>query len=357
METLRKEILNVLTDAPDLLGGCIGQYCDVFFNRRSQGNTCVMLGIKKQELLTELFGFSFPDLIKDDVHYLVRIKSSQTPEALITFRGTDNGYTEEQQERFKALFSHYNADKNLKLSLFFAQQKMVPPLTIKAGQAMEFMSNPNENFRILDGEDKLIEKVEIKHPKVIDVDLYKSLDDVFIIPGKYSVFAKWKRLCQQDVEQELAKANGKPPSAKDSNVSGFWEYFSNNVCGIDKINFAIFNHDDDFMVLSFCNLMDQFRKLYANVNLLKRIFFVYDENVKSNKASSSPTLPDATKKLFKELHNSLLDIKDIDDCALYVCTLELLEEGLDADTKQKNEPTLSKIKKLLFDALKNNLLK
>ena len=356
METLRKEILNVLADAPNLLSGCVGQYCDVFFNRRSKGNTCVVLGIKKQELLTELFGFRFPNLIKDDVHYLVRVKSVKTPEALITFRGSDNGYTAEQQERFKTLFSHYNAEKNLNLSSVFAQKKMVPPLIIKAGQAMEFMDNPNENFRILDGEDKLIEKVEIKHPKVIDVELYKSLDDVFIIPGKYSVFAKWKRLYQQDVEQEQQKANAKTSTTKDSNVLVFWEYFSKNVCDIDKINFVIFNHDDDFMVLSFCNLIEHFRRKYANINLLKRIFFVYDEKVKSNKASASSILSNATKKLFKELHNSLLDINTTDDCALYVCTLELLE-ALDTETKQKNVFTLYEIKKLLFDALKNNLLK
>ena len=369
METLRKNILNALTNAPELIEGegSFEQYCNVFFNRRSKENTCIMFGIKKQELMSELFGFRYPTLINDAVHYLVRIQSSQQAAVQITFKGAEKGYTTEQQEWFRALYSHYNADKNVKLSLFFSQKLRVPPLTFKDDWATEFMSNPNENFRYLDGE-KLIEKVEIKHPKVIDVELYKSLDDVFLIPEKYSMFAEYKKSIQQDVESQKKVSNDfaslignimnfGSADEKDRRKSAFWNNFSERVCDIDRINFTILNHNDDFMVLSFCNLIDLFRKKYANINLLKRIFFVYDETSKETKVSNIKELPDATKKLFKELNKSLCTIETVvNDSALYVCALEFLE-SIDSKTKQKNEKTLSEIKKMLINALKNNLLK
>jgi len=365
METLRKEILNAVGDSSEMIGGSFEQYCKIFFNRRSKENKCIMFGIKKQELLTEVFGFSFPDLIKDTVRYLVRIEASQMPEVQITFRGVATSYSSDQQEWFKALYSHYNADKTINLGLFFSQKRKIPPLTIKDDWAMEFMCNPNKNFRFLDG-DNLVEKVEIKHPKVIDVPLYQSLDDVFLIPEKYSMFAEYKKTIQQDVETQKKETGGfletffnfgASEIEKNSQENAFWKKVSENICDVDKINFVILNHNDDFMVLSFFNLIDRYRKKYANINLLKRIFFVYDETAKTTKAASSKDLPDTTKTLFKELHNSLRKIENNDcDCALYVCALEFLE-SLDAKTKQKNERTIAVIKQLLFNALKKNLLK
>ncbi|MBQ3691681.1 MAG: hypothetical protein II937_17675 [Bacteroidales bacterium] len=366
MEALKKDILTALSNESVLIGGGFEQYCKTFFNRCSKDNRCIIFGIKKQELLTELFGFSFPILINDDVHYLVRIKSSKTPEVQITFGGNDGGYTDEQQEWFRALYSHYNADKNINLGLFFLQKRKVPPLTVKDDWATEFMNNPNDNFRYLDG-DKLIEKVEIKHPKVIDVELYKSLDDVFLIPEKYLPYAEYKKAIQQNVETQKTDSDdwlkfvgnflfGSENDA-DNHKTDFWKKFSENVCDVERINFAILNHNDDFMVLTFYDLITQYQRKFANFNLLKRIFFVYDESAKSTKAAAQKGLPDSTKKLFNELHNSLRKIETNEfDCALYVCALEYLE-NLDSKIKQKTEKTLSDVKNLLFKELKKNLLK
>ena len=228
------------------------------------------------------------------------------------------------------------------------------------------MDNPNENFRALDGE-KLIEKVEIKHPKVIDVKLYRSLDDVFVIPEKNSRYAEYKKMAQQDVENPkqdsedffdkiatMISGIGAEPEKKNQN-SVFWKWFSENIRNVDKINFLILNHNDDFVILTFINLIEQFKKRYANIDLLKRLFFVYDESAKSTKAANSKELPDNTKKLFKELYGSLRQIENKQcDCALYVCALEFLEK-LDPKTKQKNEKALAKIKDYIFATTKRLL--
>ncbi|MBR4326809.1 MAG: hypothetical protein IKP73_14925 [Bacteroidales bacterium] len=366
METLRKDILNVLSDEDDLLKeGSFSQYCETFFNRRSSGNTCVIFGIKKQELMTEMFGFSFPALINDSVRYLIRLKSSDKEEVQITFSDKTVGCSTEHQDKIKALYSNYNADKNINLGLYFAQKRKIPPLTLKDNWATEFMDNPNENFRVLDGA-KMIEKVEIKHPKVTDVPLYRSLDDVFIIPEKNSRYAEYKKMAQQDVETPKQDSDdivgmlgtffglSTEPEKKNQN-SVFWRWFSENICHIDKINFMILNHNDDFVILTFINLIEQFKKRYANIDLLKRLFFVYDESAKSTKAATSKELPDNTKRLFKELYGSLRQIETKQcDCALYVCALEFLEK-LDSKTKQKNEKALAKIKDYIFATTKRLL--
>ena len=267
METLRKEILNVLSGEEDLLKeGSFSQYCETFFNCRSTGNTCVIFGIKKQELMTEMFGFNYPSLINDSVHYLIRLKSSDKEEVQITFSDKTVGCSIEQQDKIKALFCNYNADKNINLGLYFAQKRRIPPLTLEDNWAPEFMDNPNENFRALDGE-KLIEKVEIKHPKVIDVKLYRSLDDVFVIPEKNSRYAEYKKMAQQDVENPkqdsedffdkiatMISGIGAEPEKKNQN-SVFWKWFSENIRNVDKINFLILNHNDDFVILTFINLI------------------------------------------------------------------------------------------------------
>lgn len=364
MESLRKEINNALSSDAELLGS-FEQYCNVFFNRRSKDNNCILLGVKKQELFTEMFGFSYPVLINDTVHYLIRIKSSQSYVVQVTFKAKSNGYTDEEQLWFRNLYSYYNADQNVNLSLFFAKKQSIPPLTISGDWAREFLDNPNENFRFLDGE-KLIEKVSICYPKVIDVNLFKSLDDVFIIPEKYSMFAEYKKSIQQDVEPKKQGSDDflelfiRLFASDDNNrnkKADFWKSFSEKVCSVDKVNFVILNHNDDFMVLAFFDLIEQLRKKYANINLLKRIFFVYDESAKKTKAATSKELPEASKKLFQELSQSLRAIETTQcDCALYVCALEYLE-SFDAKIKQKADKTISEIKKLLFKALKNNLLK
>lgn len=367
METLRKNILNVLSGEEDLLKeGSFSQYCETFFNRRSIGNTCVIFGIKKQELMTEMFGFNYPALINDSVHYLIRLKSFNKEEVQITFSDKTVGCSIEQQDKIKALFSNYNADKNINLGLYFAQKRKIPPLSLSDNWATEFMVNPNENFRALDGE-KLIEKVELKHPKITDVELYRSLDDVFVIPEKNSRYAEYKKMAQQDVENPKQDSDdffdkiatmisgiGAEPEKKNQN-SVFWKWFSENICNVDKINFLILNHNDDFVILTFINLIEQFKKRYANIDLLKRLFFVYDESAKSTKAANSKELPNNTKQLFKELYGSLRQIENKQcDCALYVCALEFLEK-LDPKTKQKNEKALSKIKDYIFATTKRLL--
>lgn len=370
METLRKDILNVLSDEDDLLKeGSFSQYCETFFNRRSIGNTCVIFGIKKQELMTEMFGFNFPALINDSVRYLIRLKSSDKEEVQITFSDKTVGCSTEHQDKIKALYSNYNADKNINLGLYFAQKRKIPPLTLKDNWATEFMDNPNENFRVLDGA-KMIEKVEIKHPKVTDVPLYRSLDDVFVIPEKNSRYAEYKKIDQQDVEKPKQDSDdivgmigasfgsilgiGAESEKKNQN-SGFWKWFSENICNVDKINFMILNQNDDFVVSTFIDLIEQFKERYDNINLLKRLFLVYDESAKSTKAANSKKYPDSTQKLFKELYSSLRQIENKQcDCALYVCALEFLEK-LDSKTKQKNEKALAKIKDYIFATTKRLL--
>ena len=364
METLRKNILDALSGETDLLEeGSFAQYCKTFFNRRSIGNTCVIFGIKKQELMHEIFGFNFPALINDSVHYLIRLQSSDKEEVQITFSDKTVGCSIEHQDKIKALFKNYNADQTRNLGLYFAQKHKIPPLTLKDNWATEFMDNPNENFRALDGE-KLIEKVGIKHRKIMDVQLYRSLDDVFIIPEKNSRYAEYKKMAQQEVETPKQESEGisigkffgfgSEPEKKTQN-SYFWKWFSENICHIDEINFLILNHNDDFVILTFINLIEQFKKKYANIDLLKRLFFVYDESAKSTKAANSKELPDNTKKLFKELYGSLRQIETKQcDCALYVCALEFLE-NLDSSVKKKADKALKKIKEYIFATTKRLL--
>ena len=263
MENLRGEILNELrtlqqnnVDAQRMLAD-IEQFCKTFFNRRKEGNRGIMLGINNQDLLMKIFGFKYPILINDSVHYVIRIKYANVPKVLITFRKSPNEkYSPEQEEWFRKLFQHYNADKNLNLNLVFASGNPMQPLEISGDWAKEFFVSPQQNFRNLDGIE-LVEKIEINCPKINDEPLCQSLDDVFLIPYNYRLVSEFEQAVAAEVKQKAQKQDAtlidiflsifvNSEGQKVNHHSYFWQRFG-YLCNPETINFVLLNHCNDFV--------------------------------------------------------------------------------------------------------------
>ena len=376
MENLRREILTELrtlqqsnVDAEGLLSD-FEQYCKTFFNRRKEGNKGIIVGINNQELLMKIFGFKYPILINDTVHYVIRIKYANVPRVLITFRKSPAGkYSPEQEEWFRKLFQHYNADKNLNLNLVFSSGTPMQPLEISGDWAKEFFVSPQQNFRNLDGIE-LIEKVEIYCPKINDDILCQSLEDVFLIPYNYRLVSDFEQAIAAEAKQKAQKQDTSFldtfmsaifDNSEDQKVNhhlDFWKKFG-YLCNPETVNFVLLNHVNDFVVQLFCFLIKRYIEVYDisddNINLLKRVFYVSETNVLKN-SKATMDLSENIKNLLCNLYDDISNIqKPESDYALCVCTLENLEH-LPSETKYKAEKTLSKIKQYIFDTLKKTLL-
>lgn len=314
MEGVVKQIsqdISKLWDAPtrERVDGVI----QVFLNRRNKNNRMLLLGLRDNSYVVNQLGFSADDFIKDEAKYLIKILQSNIDSVMVSFDRMTTPVSVERRQDIKDLYRYYENKYSVDIDLAIDEGKL-PLLKIQHG--IDWLTlNKHKCLVSLMGEG-VVDNLTITTKHRGGENLQSSISELYIIPRD-----NW-----------TLSENGANNDKSDGEYQRYWDYQSTKHASIDNpkmFNFVILNNENDHLIRVFSELMSDYRHEYSinseSVSLLKRVFFIQDQNLLAESRFFENNKEDA--EVFKGLRNDICSLENtICDIEAYSDLLEIVIE-------------------------------
>lgn len=314
MEGVVKQIsqdISKLWDAPTRER--VDSIIQVFFNRKNKNNRMLLLGLHDNSYVVNQLGFSADDFIKDGAKYLIKILQSNVDSVIVSFDRLATPVSLDRRRDIKDLYRYYDNQYSVDIDSSIDEGKL--PL-LKIQHDIDWLTLNKHKCLVSLMSEGVVDNLTINTRHRGGVGLHASISELYIIPRD-----NW-----------TLSENGANNDRADGKYQNYWDYQSSKHASIENpkmFNFVILNNENDHLIRVFSELMSEYRQEYSinseSASLLKRVFFIQDQNLLANSRFSELNNEDV--KVFKGLKNNICGLENtICDIEAYSNLLEIIHE-------------------------------